>query len=298
MARFLFWSDLHCEFAPFDIPLPACQPGATPGAPARAEIDAILLPGDIDVKGRHVDWMIQIWDAWRVPVLAVTGNHEAYGGDRYQKHEAIERERIIHARSLCADIDVLRRAERIIGDTRVIGATLWTDMRLYPDLADLAPLAMARGMNDYRRIQWHDARRGIYRKMIPADTLAMHGADRDFILDRLQHPFGGRCLVMTHHMPVIQMLNEHRAARREILDAAYASDLWPIIGRHKVDAWVCGHSHDCREALLEGAEGPTAFLRNCRGYPGEATEFDPLRILDSNDPAPHLRQDRSPGMMA
>lgn len=288
MARFLFWSDLHCEFSPFQIPVPACQPGATPNAPAREEIDAILLPGDIDVKGRHVDWLIGIWDVWRRPVLAVAGNHEPYGARRYQKHEAQERDRIAHAQGLGVDIEVMRQAERIIGDTRVIGATLWTDMRLYPDRVDLAQLAIKDGMNDYRRIRWHDSRTGIYRRMIPADTIAMHLTDRDYIFDRLARGYSGRTVVMTHHLPVIQMVNERRLSRRETLDAAYASDLWPMIGNHALDAWICGHSHDSREAVLEGAEGEVAFLRNCRGYPGERTEFDPLRVLDSNNVAPHL----------
>lgn len=63
MSRFLIWSDLHTEFEDFTIPIPACRPGASPGAPAREEIDAILLPGDLATRGRHVDLLLRIWDA-------------------------------------------------------------------------------------------------------------------------------------------------------------------------------------------------------------------------------------------
>ncbi|MCW3782520.1 metallophosphoesterase [Defluviimonas salinarum] len=291
MARFLFWSDLHCEFAPFEIPVPGCQPGATPGAPAREEIDAILLPGDIDTRGRHVSQMICIWDLWRVPVLAVPGNHEPYGAKRYQKHEAEERTRIADARALGVDIDVLRRGLRVIGDTRVIGATLWTDMRLHPEFASGAQIAIGAEMNDYDQIKWFDEAKRVYRKMIPADTIAMHSADKAYILDRLAEPFDGRTLVMTHHLPVRQALARHRQDRRNPVDGAYASDLWHTVGAFRIDAWIHGHSHDAEEVRLEGAEGPVAFLSNMRGYPGEATRFDPLRVLDSAAPWPALAEE-------
>ena len=283
MARFLIWSDLHCEFAPFDIPVPADLPGATPGAPRRDELDAILIAGDTDVKGRHVDLMARAWDLWRIPVLAVNGNHEPYGSRRYQKHEQQEHERVAELRAAGMDIQVLRRDERIIGDTRVIGATLWTDFRLYPDMAAIAPITARSEMNDYRAIRWFCDRQGVYRKMIPTDTAGMHAQDIGYILDRLAQRFDGRTLVMTHHPAVMQVLNPGRLARRDIIDAAYTSDLWPRLGYLRIDGWISGHCHDCIEVLLEGAEGETAFLSNPRGYPMERTRFNPLRVIDSND---------------
>ena len=283
MARFMIWSDLHCEFAPFDIPVPADHPGGTEGAPARSGLDAILIAGDTDTKGRHVELMERAWDLWRVPVLAVNGNHEPYGSKRYQKHEMLERERVAAARAAGMDIEVLRQGERIIGDTRVIGATLWTDFRLYPDLAPMAPIAAKDKMNDYHAIRWYCSRTGIYRKLAPQDTAQMHASDLSYILSRLGEAFDGRTLVMTHHPAVMQVLSPGRLDRRDILDAAYASDLWPRLGQERIDGWISGHAHDCREVLLEGAQGHTAFLSNPRGYPTERTRFNPVRVIDSND---------------
>lgn len=279
MAKFLFWSDLHCEFAPFDIPTPGQD-----GAPTREEVDGVLIAGDIAVKGAHVDWLTLIWEKWQCPVLAVAGNHEPYGAKRFQKHLAEERERIAELRAAGVDIDVMRCATRVIGDTRIIGATLWTDMKLYPELAPYASVWIRERMNDYRAVKWHDEARGIYRKLIPEDTIAMHLAELDYIIGQLATPFEGRTVVLTHHAPVMQVLHPRRLQKRETISAAYASDLWPRLGHHKIDAWISGHTHDGVEVSLEGAQGPTAFLSNQRGYPFEITHFEPNRVLDSNAP--------------
>lgn len=284
MAKFLFWSDLHCDFEPFDIPRPAEHDGALPGAPSSDEIDAILIPGDIAPKGAHLDWLVAIWDIWRKPVLAVAGNHEPYGAKRFQKHLAQEIERLGELRSQGIDIDVMRKATRIIGDTRIIGATLWTDMELYPEMSGYAHVSIRGAMNDYRKVQWFDEKTGIYRKMAPHDTKTMHREELAYILAELERPFDGRTVVMTHHLPVLQALSDKRQARRDVISGAYASDLWPRLGMMKVDAWIHGHSHDAQEVCLEGAEGPVAFLSNIKGYPFETTRFEPLRVLDSNDP--------------
>lgn len=284
MARFLFWSDLHCDSAAFEIPRPACQAGAAPDAPSAADIDAILVAGDIDTKGKHLDWLAAIWEIWRKPVLAVAGNHEPYGAKRFQKHLAQELERLGELRAQGVDVDVMRKAVRVIDDTRIIGATLWTDMNLYPDMAAYAQVSIREAMNDYRKVQWFDEKSGIYRKMAPRDTVAMHREEFGFIMEELRKPFDGRTVVMTHHVPIIQALDDQRQAKRSVINGAYASDLWPQIGQMRIDAWIYGHSHDAQEVCLEGAYGPVAFLSNIRGYPDERHRFEPLRILDSNAP--------------
>ena len=287
MARFLFWSDLHCEFRPFEIPVPADFPGGMPDAPFRGEIDGILIAGDTHVKGRHIELAICAWDTWRVPVLMIDGNHEPYGMKRVQKLWALEEERIAEARKLGVDIEILHRKSRIIGDTRVLGATLWTDGGLWQESASHVRAVLKGEMNDYRQIRTFDERTGIYRRLDPLDSMSWHRADKAFLLGELARPHDGPTLVMTHHVPVAQMLSERHARERRTVTAAYASDLWSEIAPHKVSAWICGHSHEGQEVVLDGAMGPVAFLNNPRGYPGEATAFDPLRTIDSN--APKLR---------
>lgn len=289
MAKFLFWSDLHLEFddekdaTPFVIPLPAGEPGAEPDAPFRDEIDAILIAGDTMPKGGHVTFMKKVWDIWQKPVLAVAGNHEPYGM-RFDKHLRKEREALELARAEGADIEVMRAATRVIGDTRIIASTLWTDQMLYPDRKDWAHVTLAEQMNDYRRVQWHDAHRGTYRKMLPVDTKRMHAEELAYILGELEKPFEGRTVVMTHHLPIKEMLHQRHIDANQTVICAYASDLWHVIGAYNIDAWICGHSHDSNELRMEGAYGDVSFLRNIRAYPNEETDFNPVRLLDSQNP--------------
>lgn len=281
--NFLFWSDLHCEFAPFDIPVPACQPGATPGAPARGEIDAILLGGDIHTKGHHVGIALLAWDLWRCPVMWVWGNHEAYGS-RFQKLAREEADQVEEIRNLGADLRPLHGKVTMIGDTRIIGATLWTDFGLWPGQEAGAMLAAKDQMNDYRKVKWHDEARGIYRKMIPSDTALLHRRQRQFILEELARPHPGPTIVMTHHLPVPELLAEQHRDRRDILTACYASDLRRDLMDANFDIWLSGHSHGANEVTLDLGSGPRHFVNNQRGYPGEDLPFDPVRVFSVGRP--------------
>tara|TARA_R110002051_G_scaffold161058_1_gene232724 strand:+ start:1149 stop:2021 length:873 start_codon:yes stop_codon:yes gene_type:complete len=283
MARFLFWSDLHLEFRDFDIPSPSDVDG---------EIDAILIAGDTDVKGRHLDFAAAVWEIWRRPVLMIQGNHEGYGAKRLQKIWELEDRRIPEMRAGGADIEMLRGSSRIIGDTRVIGATFWTDLQLYPDRMTGAAFAVRDTLNDYKCVRFLDERRGIYRKLQPMDTRQMHQEQKRQIFNELATPFEGRTVVMTHHLPVVQMLHPDRRMKGDLVSASYVSDLAHEISGFQVDAWIAGHSHDAVEYLLQGGNGDIRFMRNIRGYPHEKTDFDPLRVLDSN--APCLRDEFDP----
>lgn len=275
MARFLFWSDLHLEHSSFEIPKPDQIDGT---------IDAILLAGDIGVKGQHIDFAEAVWDLWRRPVLMVQGNHEGYGAKRLQKVWELEDRRLPDLRARGADIEMLRGSSRTIKGTRVIGATLWTDMRLYPDRMIGAELAAKDQINDYRDIKFYDERRGLFRKLVPADTRQMHADDKARIYRLLSIPFEGPTVVMTHHLPVAQMLHPDRVARADVVSACYASDLAHEIARFRVDAWIAGHSHNAVEAIIPGDRCDIRFLRNIRGYPHEETGFEPLRVLDTQAP--------------
>ena len=281
--KFLFWSDLHDEVSPFDIPEPA---GPRP--------DAILLAGDIGSSGGNVALMVRIHDLWGVPVIAINGNHEPYTAKRFDKHLKREAADLAAARASGRDITIHRRGVSLIGNTRIICATLWTDMRLYPEKFPAVLSTVGdrdRGMNDYRHVGWFDESRGVYRKMIPQDTVTMHKADKGFILSELGKPFEGKTIVMTHHVPVAEKMHGELRGRRRGVDAAYVSDLWEEIGQFPVDAWISGHDHFQRDLVMEGRHGPVTFLSNCHGYPSEVTAYDPYVILDSDAPWAAIRDD-------
>lgn len=265
MARFLVWSDLHDEFwEGFDLPdLPA-------------PVDGVLIAGDTNTMGRHLDIPARAARKYGCPIVLIWGNHEPYGSV-WSDLLADEDRQLAKLRREGLDIRVLHGATTEIAGVRIIGATLWTDLALYPDKTALATDIVTSGLNDFRLIQME-----IGRVMSGEDMLALHAQDKAAVLGALHKPFDGPTLVMTHHLPVRDLIHPARligSDEKRALTAGFASDLWDGIKEFDVHTWICGHSHDNRNCVLDGKYGPVHFVMNARGYPGEGAGFDPTYVL-------------------
>lgn len=265
MANFIFWSDLHCEFRPFDLP-------AISEFPERP--DAVLLAGDTDLHPGHLEMARRIVEAYDCPVVAVNGNHEFY---KNNLDEVIEQEAEIAAemRRLGMPVHILRGDAVEIAGARIVGATLWTDFDLNPAWGWMSRKIAQRNMSDYHQIL--KGRMPHRRPLEPLDTIAMHIEEKGKILDLLRRPFDGPTVVMTHHMPASELIAEQYLDHP--LNPAFASNLIREISDLDFSAWIFGHSHDNRELSLPGPHGTQCFLSNPRGYPDEPTRFNPLRML-------------------
>lgn len=272
MSRFLYWSDIHREIVKVPLPEP------TADCPA-GSIDAILVAGDLNAKGLHIEDAKLIQDVWGVPVVMIRGNHERYGSV-WQDFEADEAARLTAAAADGYDIRMLNCAETIIGDTRILGCTLWTDYEILGD-AEKMMLGARYVMNDYRKIGWREAD-GTERVLIPEDTVALHAKESAWLMGELAKPFEGRTLVMTHHLPAPEVLSAE--ARRGDYAPGYVSDLREAFLGQKIDAWITGHTHQATHGFMEGLQGPIAFTANMRGYAGAGGNFEPYRVLDTAEP--------------
>ena len=276
MARFLQWSDLHREFGlniPYPLPTKECPAGS---------IDAILIAGDLHSGIEHVYSMIAIQHEWEVPVISIRGNHEYYH-QNVQESEAEQRELFEKARALGHDIRLLDREVAIIGDTRILGCTLWTDFDLIGDRMNVMTGSRFM-MNDYRKVRFTE--NGRERQLQPEDTRERHQCDRSWLLGELARPSSNRTLVMTHHIPVPEALAAESG--KADYSPAYCSDMRADILDKKVDIWVSGHSHWARRGTLPGLHGPIAFTSNMQGYPRQRTNFEPYRVIDTNCPTRDL----------
>lgn len=115
--RLLILSDLHHElwknFAPrID--------------PSLSRPDVVILAGDINVGANAVTWAEQTFAG--ITVLYVHGNHEAYG-----KNFDEDQKEIAAAAALAKNVHFLDCGEYRLGRVRFLGATLWTDSRLFGD---------------------------------------------------------------------------------------------------------------------------------------------------------------------
>lgn len=212
--------------------------------------DVVILAGDIDVGDRAVAWADRTFPA--LPVVYVHGNHEGYGRSLDKVKESI-----LQACNAAGHVHFLDKRQLVIGGVRFLGATLWTDFKLLG--ADRSPTVMAEvgaGMNDYRKIRW--AKNG-YRKIRPADTLRWHVEDRSWLTAKLEEPFDGRTVVVTHMAPSGRSIPERY--RDQTLSAAFASDLDALVA--KADAWIHGHIHDSVDYRIGGAR----VVCNPLGYP-------------------------------
>lgn len=277
--RILILSDLHHEVwrdAPPQAQqlLGALQPNLGVSQP-----DLVILAGDIDVGERAVSWADQTFPD--LPVVYVHGNHEAYG----QKIDTLKL-KLAEACSATGHIHFLDKGELVIGNVRILGATLWTDFRLLgPDSVREAMQSAATSMNDYRKIRL--ARAG-YRKIRPIDVLQWHSDERRWLESQLAKPFAGSTVVVTHMAPSARSVPDRYGGHS--LSAAYASDLEALVS--KADLWIHGHIHDS----IDYQVGKARFVCNPLGYPSidpdgswcrENAVFDPNLVVETGmeDPA-------------
>lgn len=229
--------------------------------PQDHDADIVILAGDIDVRARGVEWAKK---AFQCPVLYVLGNHEYYGGHMPGTLEKM--------RSAClgSHVQVLDRDAVLIGGTRFLGATMWTDFAATGNTPQASITAQS-SMNDYRLIRTGES----FRRIKPGDLAAEARRARDWLLSKLAEPFPGPTVVITHHAPLLRSLSERPHAGGH-LDAAYANEWLDLMDGDRVALWVHGHSH----TPVDYHEAGTRIVCNPRGYPGECTGFDPHLIIN------------------
>jgi 3',5'-cyclic AMP phosphodiesterase CpdA len=250
-------SDLHLEW---------CGGVASLRAFTYAEdSDALILAGDIG----EVDDVYQTFKDWPVPVLAVLGNHEFYGA----VYEDV-RERAAKLSALDpSQFRFLDPGVAVIGDTRIIGCTLWTDGNLYGNVED--GLFYTGALNDYVKIK----RR--HNEFTPRFTASECIEQLGFLKRSFAQPWEGKTLIVTHHAPSVRGAAPQFIGSK--MNPGFASNF-----EHVVDSfgapWCHGHMHNSSDYSL----GNGRVIANPRGYPGrlkdgqivfENSTFDPLLTI-------------------
>ncbi len=253
-------SDLHIELSKaWDLPPPAERP----------DFDVMVVAGDLIPRmERGVEWLRErIIDR---PVIYIAGNHEFYRCDIDRTREKAKEA------SAGTNIFVLENEAVTLDGVRFVGATLWTDFRLF-GAPEIAMRAAETGMNDFRLI-----RKDSYaRRLLPLDTVGRHMASRGFIETQLASPFPGPTVVITHHAPYPGGVKP--GYERDVLSAAYVSDLHQTIAQYQPAFWIYGHTHRSDDTRL----GKTRLISNAKGYgpqtvgrPWENPAFDPFFVIE------------------
>ena len=246
-------SDLHLSVSDLDRP--------------RTDADAVILAGDIARPQQAIAWAA----GFERPVLYVAGNHEFYGGDLDGTLRDLRRF------SAGTDIRVLNCGETVIGGVRFLGATLWTDFMLFGEgqhreWAIVQALVLVR---DFSRIRTDETSDTLFS---PADAMALFARHVAWLQARLDEPFSGPTVIVTHHAPSPQSL--HPRFARSPLSACFVSDVEYLMEKNRVVLWIHGHTHDSFDYTVNG----TRVICNPRGYAKNGTNenlaFDPALTID------------------
>jgi len=241
-------SDLHLEFASF--------------IPARPQADVIILAGDVHTGQNGIKWILNTFP--NQPVVYVLGNHEFYG----QKIPKLVDE--IKAVAHGTNVHVLENDFIKIGDVTFLGATLWTDFKLFGNTV-LAEVAAQTGLTDFRRIRLAPS----YRKFRPSDARKFHARTLEWLRHQCTQAGSGKMVVISHHAPSPRSVPAHLSS--DSLNPAYASNLEPFISDSGMSLWIHGHIHHHSDYFV----GKTRVIANPRGYPTEgATGFDPSLVVE------------------
>jgi hypothetical protein len=206
-------SDLHLEASPFQV--------------RRGGEDLLILAGDIATHTESVAVARQFAETCELPVLMIAGNH------RDQEHPAHTWEGTLDDIQRAADhVDFVRPGKVtflevqvvVYKGVRFVGATLWTDLKLFGDDPYVRRL-VSHQLHDYESIYLDSGR-----NVTTEHVMQRHRASLAFISDRLADTFDGPTVVVTHHAPsMLSVAEKYRTSR---ISAAFASRMDDLIAHH------------------------------------------------------------------
>jgi len=226
--------------------------------PLIAKGGVLLLAGDIicdKVKKRARSFYDKISKDFDF-VISTMGNHEFYQG-------IINYAYPVYQSQIAENHVKLNNRTYVLDNVKFIVTTLWSYV------PEVSKAIISQGLNDYRLISYSDIYKDKYLITVK-DTNRYHKLSLKFIKDELQKPFDGSIIIMTHHLPSYDCIDERY--KEDKLNSAFVTDLnYLIIANPQIKYWVCGHSHDFNETKI----GNTIVVRNPLGYVdnGEQRDF-------------------------
>lgn len=252
-VRLNILSDLHLGQA--GLPLP------------ETDADIVVLAGDISRPRQAIDWASR----FEKPVLYVPGNHEFYGGTIKGTIEQLKR--LAEGTS----IHILDNGEIVLHGARFLGSTLWTDFNLYGpgEIREQSIKQALDFIRDFSRIQ-SDAIPGT--SLAPPEFEALFAANRSWLKQKLDTPFQGPTVVITHHAPSTKSI--HPRFEGSLINTCFVSDSEYLMDAKRAVLWIHGHTHDSFDYQVAG----TRVICNPRGYArdgiNENPAFDPSLVVE------------------
>lgn len=276
--KLLVLSDLHLEFSQFAVP--------------DVDYDVVVLAGDVAARAAKVPfWACRSTNFGEsTPIVFVAGNHEFYG--RVMSSVLTEMRQL----STGTNFHALDCSETVLHGVRFLGCTLWTDFALHIDTTEGPKSDVGRSsreagsaLADFRVINVEasaeagapDGRARAGRRVFtPEDSIQLHFQHRAWLLQKLEEPFDGPTVVVTHHSPHRRSLASQYAS--DWVSGAFVNELPPCFFDVPV-LWIHGHTHSSFDYQV----GSCRVVCNPRGYvlagrhkAPENKSFDPAFVVE------------------
>lgn len=228
--------------------------------PIQAVGDVLLLAGDIvpfvEIK-KHLDFFKYLSDNFR-HVYWVPGNHEYYQSNLQERSGSFS-EKMFSNFTLANNVCIEESG------VKIIMSTLWSRIR------DGNHAMVEYNMNDFRVIRYNEW------KLTANIINEIHQECLKFVTEELAKNGEKRTVVLTHHIPTY--LNYPERFRNDILNDAFAVELYDLIHSDGPNYWIYGHHH---QHIPEFEIGKTKLLNNQLGYVqlGENKGFDFGKIIE------------------
>lgn len=220
--------------------------------------DVIILAGDIHEGAQAFNWIDKTFPG--KPVIYIAGNHEFYNNQHPGLRIQLNWEAHKHP-----NIHYLDDSSVEIGGVLFIGATLWTDYKLF----HTQPYSMYACNN---KMADHDVIYMDRKRFLAQDALELHEASVKHIEEELfrvrntDSPEKQKTVVITHHCPSSMSVPE--MYKMDEITPGFSSDLSPLIFKYEPTLWIHGHTHTQFDYEL----GATRVVCNPHGYPRYVTK--------------------------
>ncbi len=201
------------------------------------DLKYVLLCGDVGnpLKDKHYFVFIKRLSKYAKKIFLTTGNHEYYNFDgniRNTKnlYEWIKLVDLEIQNNLPPNAFLLQNSFVHLqdGDENFIifGATYWTDI---PDGVDLSNSEL----NDYCEIPFFNKK----------DVNELNSTSKTILSNCLNSNIDKNFIIMTHHVPKIELLYLNKNHVRSELDHAYGNSTFGFETANQIRKWVFGHLH-------------------------------------------------------
>lgn len=231
-----YMSDLHIEF-------PANKEFLKQN-PIQPVGDVLVLAGDIvpfAIMDKHKDFFSFVSDHFKTTYW-IPGNHEYYHFDAAEKSGLLNEK-------IRSNVFLMNNTSVFHENVRLIFSTLWSK------ISPAHQWQIERSLNDFHIIKYKGHR------FSAEQYNQLHEESLAFIKQELKLSEEESKVVFTHHCPTF--LNYPEQYKGDVLNEAFAVELFDLITSSNSNNWVYGHHHS---NTPEFYIGKTKLLTNQLGY--------------------------------